>query len=56
VKTENTIATENTPAQTGMKIKSNVKAGGLAQNHNQTIARSLRVKSGVRAGGAIIPQ
>ncbi|HEX5735524.1 MAG TPA: hypothetical protein VF131_22045 [Blastocatellia bacterium] len=37
-----------------MKVKSNVKAGGLNLNHNQTINRKnggLRVKSNVKAGG-----
>ena len=32
-----------------MRIKTNVKAGRLASNHNQTI-RSLKVKSGIKAG------
>ena len=32
-----------------MRIKSNVKAGGISMQHNQTI-RSLKVKSGVKAG------
>lgn len=32
-----------------MKIKSNVKAGGVKLNHNQT-AKGLRVKSNVKAG------
>jgi hypothetical protein len=41
---------------TGMKIKSNVKAGGVgvpqgSMNHNQTVSRGLKVKSGVKAGG-----
>lgn len=33
-----------------MKVKANVKAGGVSVNHNQTV-KGLRVKAGVRAGG-----
>ena len=41
-----------------MKIKSNLKAGGIIvndRNHNQTIARGLKVKSNLKAGGVIMP-
>lgn len=36
-----------------MKIKSNVKAGGMKVNHNQTVVKNngLRIKSNVKAGG-----
>jgi len=33
-----------------MRIKTNVKAGAIALNHNQTVTRSLKVKSGIKAG------
>ena len=32
-----------------MRVKSNVKAGGLQWNHNQAV-KGLRVKSSVKAG------
>ena len=33
-----------------MKIKTNVKAGALTFNHNQTVACGLKVKAIVKAG------
>lgn len=38
-----------------MKIKSNVKAGALSDNHNQTLVGGLKVKSGVKAGAVKVP-
>jgi len=38
-----------------MKVKTNVKAGGLSSNHNQKAARSLKVKSGAKAGSPTLP-
>jgi hypothetical protein len=38
-----------------MKVRSNVKAGGFGENHNEkmTASKSLTVKTGVKAGGII---
>ena len=44
----------NRTRTTGLKIKTNIKAGGLTSNHNQTRARGLKVKTSVKAGGIII--
>ena len=35
-----------------MKIKTNVKAGALSSNHNQTILRGLKVRTNLKAGHA----
>jgi hypothetical protein len=34
-----------------MKIKTKVKAGAIASNHNQAAARGMKVKANVKAGG-----
>jgi hypothetical protein len=39
----------------GLKVKTNVKAGGLSSNHNQTAPRGLKVKTNVEAGFAKRP-
>jgi hypothetical protein len=33
-----------------MNIKTNVKAGGISLQHNQTVSRGLKVKTNVKAG------
>lgn len=44
----NSSTPRNTP---GLKVKTNVKAGGTSFNHNQALARGLKVKTNVKAGG-----
>jgi hypothetical protein len=44
----------NQTVSRGLKVKTNVKAGGVGLNHNQTAARGLKVKSGVKAGLIIV--
>lgn len=33
-----------------MKIKTNIKAGGMNLNHNEKLARGLKLKTGTKAG------
>lgn len=33
-----------------MQIKTNIKAGRISTNHNQTVTRGLKVKTNVKAG------
>jgi hypothetical protein len=33
-----------------MKVKTNLKAGGVSAQHSQTVARGLKVKTGVKVG------
>lgn len=48
----NTNATNSQPG--GLKTRTNVKAGQIFSNHNQTLGteRGLKVRTGVKAGGA----
>jgi hypothetical protein len=39
-----------------MKIKTNVKAGGLSVNNNQTMARGLKVKTDIKAGTIVLEE
>jgi hypothetical protein len=34
-----------------MKTKTNIRAGGISPNHNETMVRGLKVKTNVKAGG-----
>jgi hypothetical protein len=47
-----TIKSNSNPAalSKGLRVKTNVKAGGLHVNHNQTLVRGLKVKTDVKAG------
>ena len=52
--TQSTPTQAQKPTQTsGLTIKTHVKAGGLSNNHNETLARpaGLKVKTHVKAGG-----
>jgi hypothetical protein len=41
--------------KSGLVVKSNVKAGGIALNHNRKALKSgLMVKSNVKAGGIVL--
>jgi hypothetical protein len=35
----------------GLRVRSNVKAGGIIGNHSQTAVRAVHVRSSVKAGG-----
>jgi hypothetical protein len=39
-----------------MKIKTNVKAGGVTSNHNQTMARGLKVRTAIKAGTIVLEE
>ncbi len=34
-----------------LKVKTNLKAGGILRNHNETLVRGLKVKTNIKAGG-----
>jgi hypothetical protein len=41
----------NTKANSGLKVKTAIKAGGFRSNHNAAPKAGLRVKSAIKAGG-----
>ena len=41
----------NTNTTSTLKVKTNIKAGGIRVNHNETLVRGLKVKTSVKAGG-----
>jgi len=49
--------TSTTSTSSALKVKTHVKAGGLVENHNETLVRAtgqpkgLKVKTQVKAGG-----
>ena len=45
---KNQIKTQT--AATGLKIRTGIKSGKLASNHNQTAETGLKVRTNVRAG------
>jgi hypothetical protein len=51
-----TIKSNSNPAAVskGLRVKTNVKAGGVGMNHNQTLVRSLKVKTNLKADGIIV--
>ena len=40
-----------TTKNSGLKIKTSIKAGGISSNHNQTLVRGLKVRTSIKAGG-----
>jgi hypothetical protein len=50
MKTTSNQSTNQTLIASGLRVKSNIKAGGLSSNHNQTASRGLKVKTNVKAG------
>ena len=38
------------PVRAGLKVQTNVKAGGLGLNHNEAQVRGLKVRTNVKAG------
>ena len=48
-------ANHNQTIASGLKVKTNMKAGSLGTQHNQKVASGLKVKTNVKAGGIKLP-
>ena len=49
---------KTTTSNSGLKVKTSIKSGGIMSNHNETLvqppSKNLKVKTNVRAGGMAI--
>ena len=41
---------KNVTNNAGLKVRTNIRAGGLSINHNETQVRGLKVRTNIRAG------
>jgi len=44
------VSQHNETILRGLKVKSNVRSGGMNLNHNQALVRGMKVKSNVKSG------
>ena len=44
---------KNVTNNAGLKVRTNIRAGGMGANHNETQVRGLKVRTHIRAGGIV---